>query len=330
MSDENFGETDNLLPPRTESANKPDDDNSSLWNLDEPLEEETIEESSEDETENEAEPEIEAKTSTSNDEDESDKTKEAQAPIKFSADLKFELDDGTVLSGEDLKMQRMMHEDYSRKMVDVAETRNQANTYVANAKATADHLTKFTEALSAKLAAQLPTEPDERLLYTGNPVDAQNYGMQMQAYRNAMAFLDDVTQATNTVKSVSNQSNQADIDMYVFEENMKLAEQLPETRSEKGRAKFYKETSDFAKSTFKFSEDEIKAQRDHRVWHVLNYAKKGYEAEKASKSAKAKIAAAPIVKSPPRLIAGKPLSADDEALFRKGQASANYHGFKLG
>lgn len=325
MPEVNQGETDNLIPPRTESAAEADDDNSGLWNLNEPQEDGIIEESDETETENVAQKVVETE-----EEDTQDEKAEAQAPIKFSPEMNFEMEDGTVVSGNDLNMQRMMHADYSRKMADVTNIRSAAEQYVTQAKQTAEQLTRFTEQLNERVNAQIPPEPDERLLYSGNPADAQKYAAQMSARRNVLAFLNDVSQASAAVHEVTAQSSQADEDMIRFEENMKLAGVLPETSSEQGRRKFVNEMTKFAVSNFGFSEEELARWPDHRSWHVLSYAKKGFDAERASKSARAKIAAAPVVKNPPRVTSQKALSAEDEKLFRSARESARYHGFTLG
>jgi len=189
--------------------------------------------------------------------------------------------DGTEVPVSDLIQGRMLQQDYTRKTQEVA---NERKTVQADVQRMQSITTAFVEHLSALV----PDPPSPDLLYS-NPVKAFQ---QQQIHERAMAQVQKLIEMGNAPKQIGGAMTEADNQRQLQEANQRLIEMFPESASGAGREAFYNGVQSVA-NDLGFSNAELSANRDPRIFALAHWARKGMEADKARATAKAKVAAAP-------------------------------------
>lgn len=198
-------------------------------------------------------------------------------------------DDVTVtVNGEqvplsDLKAGYMRQADYSRKTQEVATRRRDLEALSARVNTSVEAIADF-------LIKQIPEPPNPQLAMTNPNEFVQKKAMHDAAVQQVNALLSqagDVKDVTNTLTAEQRKE-------LLAEENAKLAERFPTTATNEGRQKFF-ETAATAARELGYSDEEIQAVADSRMFTLAHYAALGLKAEQARGKAKAKVSTAPPV-----------------------------------
>ena len=222
-------------------------------------------------------------------EDDDDQTEDEDEEPAEDADNPEPTDDVTVsINGEkvalsDLKAGYMRQADYSRKTQEVANTRRNLESMSARVQTTVDAIADF-------LVKQIPEAPDPNLAMTNPGEFVQRKAMHEAAVQQVNALLSQAGE----VKDVANTLTAEQRKELLAEENAKLAEAFPQTATDEGRQTFFSTASTAAKE-LGYSDEEIKAVADSRMFALAHYAAIGMRAEKAREKAKAKVVNAPPV-----------------------------------
>lgn len=257
----------------------------------------TDDEAAETQTEDEAElaETEEGDAETADDEDE-------KAPLTASEDAVVELADGTTLTVRDLIAGNMRQADYTRKSQANAEYRSQV-------EATATRIESISTALADKLAEMVPPEPDPLLAHT-NP---SAFNAQQAQHAAAMAQVNKIIESAEAAKATVAEMTDNQRRAIVREESAKLGLMFPETLTEAGRRGFFDAAASAAKD-IGFSQAELDAVTDHRLFALAHWAQKGMRAEKARAEAKAKAKKAPPAAPVKPGNAGRPARANADAM----------------
>lgn len=223
-------------------------------------------------------------TAASDDEDtEGDTEAEAEeAPVVYAEENQVvKLADGTEVPVADLKAGYLRQNDYTRKTQELANERKAVSSDV-------DRMQRITTAFVDHLTALIPSAPPASLALT----DPNKFVAQKAQHEAAMAQVQQLIELGNAPKEISASMSEADQQRQLQEANTRLAEMFPETSGGKTREAFFNGVQSAA-SDLGFSNAELSAIRDPRVFALAHWAAKGMAAEKARATAKAKVAAAP-------------------------------------
>lgn len=201
--------------------------------------------------------------------------------VTATADAVVQMDDGTTATVKDLISGNMRQADYTRKSQEVANARKAV-------EADATRIESITEAFVEHLSQMVPQEPDPALALT----DATKYTQQKAQYDAAIAQVQRLIEIGNQPKEIKGAMSEADTQKTVAEENQKLADMFPETRTQDGRTKFFGAVQSVA-NEIGYSTEELQGVTDHRLFALAHWAKRGMDAGKAAAAAKAKAEKAP-------------------------------------
>jgi len=293
------GETDTPLNGGTESATLTQNDTSSSDEFFDPFNTDNDEIIGENGTESEIpedetpEPETAEKEDPEGDEETADdepdeETGKADEPKAEGDDVVVTMADGQKVELGELKKGYLRQADYSRKTIEVANSRNAVSEQ-------ADRIGRVVDVFADYLAKQLPPQPGMELAYE-NPTA---YYAQKAQYDASLARLNELISIADASKGVNAEVGKGKQQEQLAEENRKLAEIMPMTTNPKGREQFFSSTLK-AGQVVGYSEAEIRNVTDHRLLALGYWAAKGIEADKAKEAAKAKIAKAPPVATPQR------------------------------
>ncbi len=255
-------------------------------------------------TEDGQEPEeSEAASETPADETETEGTP-AKAGTEVKDDVVVTLQTGDKVTLSDLKSGYMRQQDYSRKTQDLSNKRREI-------EATASRVSQSVDAIAQMLITTIPPMPDFSLSVS----DPGRYVAERAMHEAAQNRVNEVIAHATAPKEVVNQLNNEQRTELIYSENARLAEVMPQTKTDQGRQKFFASATAAAKE-MGFSDAELQGAIDHRMFVALHYARMGMEAERAQKTAKAKVANVPPVSPQKRPQAGKGASANAEAMKR--------------
>jgi len=270
-------ETDNapLDEDATDNFTTSDDDTAEDFSYYDPDEDEPdTDDTEEDEApddEEEGEPEGEA-----------EEAEPEETPVVYAEDTAVvKLADGTEVPIAEIKNGYLRQSDYSRKTQEVANERK-------TVQADVERMQRITTAFVEHIAALVPDPPPEELFYT----DRAKYQLMEHQYRKASEQIQELIKIGDAPKEVGEAMSNADRQKLLHEENEKLISLIPEAGAPEGRQAFFKGVQSAA-NEFGFSDEELSGLTDHRVFALAHWAAKGKAAEKATATAKAKVAKAP-------------------------------------
>lgn len=268
--------------------------------------------------------EVEAAEGTDDEEGEPEDTPEDEEPedepeettaAEASPDAIVRLADGTETTVAELTKGYLRQSDYTRKAQDVAQRRKAV-------EADAQRAEQVTQKLIDHLANFIPDEPPAQLAQT-NPVQ---YQAQMAQYQATVRQLEQLISVRDASKAVQNQLTRQQLQDIAAEENRKLAEVFPETALQDKRQEFFGRVAETAKA-LNFTDDELNSQMDHRVFVLLDWARKGMEADKAKATAKAKLATAS--KTPSRKAGNSARNTNRDAMKRLAKTGSLKDALKV-
>ena len=215
-------------------------------------------------------------------EGEADEAEPDAAPVAYADESAVvKLADGTELPVAELLKDRMRQQDYTRKTQEVANERK-------TVQADVERMQRITTAFVDHLTALVPDPPSPSLAMT----DPAKYVSQKAQHEAAMGQVQKLIEMGSVSKEVGAAMSGADKQRQIQEANARLVEMFPEAASGKGREAFFNGVQSAA-NDLGFSNDDLTAVRDPRVFALAHWAAKGMAAEKAKAAAKAKVAAAP-------------------------------------
>ena len=264
------GGTDNVTPSDSDTPESwdyfdPDEDTEEEPNADEGTDDEAAEADSEEGTE-------EADDQT-DDEAAEDTADEPPRTVK--------MDDGEEVTIDDLKKGYLRQSDYTRKAQDVANERN-------TLKANLTRMERTQAAFVDYLTNMIPTPPEPSLAMS----DPNRYTALKVQHDVALAKVQELIELGGNFKGQAQEISQEDQRKALAQEDAKLVQALPETATREGREKFFNGISK-AGQDFGFAPDELRWISDHRMFVVLDMARKGMEAEQAKSKVRAKAEKAP-------------------------------------
>lgn len=295
-------ERNNSVEAETDSV-MPETDNPEAWDYfdpDEDNEEAPATEGTDDEaqqvTEEEADPEGEAEPE---DAEPSSEDAEDKQPEHATLDALVKLADGSEVAVRDLIAGQMLKDDYSRKTQSIAEQRKAYESSSAR-------LEKQTSALIDYIAQRMPPEPNRELAAT----DPAKWNQMKARYDAAVSDLQGILGVKEDVQAARNEANEAVHQQTLRDENRKLTMMFPEAGTKDGREAFFTNAHKAAVE-LGFSEAELHQVSDHRLYALAHWARRGLEAEKQSKAARAKVQdAPPVAPKKARVDRGRQRSAD--------------------
>lgn len=283
MENKLISEPDNSALAETDNAQPLDGDNPDTWDYFDPEEDQDNETATSDEG---TEDEEQAETDTEEQPEVTDEAQEAdeqadEEPDKEPSEELVTLADGTQVEKSELVNGYQRQADYTRKMQDVSNRRNEVAQQ-------AERIERITQTFVDHLSSMVPPEPDAALAYS----DPAKYQAQKAQYDASIAQVQRLVQMADEPKEVGQQLSQEDHQRKVQEETRKLQEALPETATREGQKAFWEATLETA-NELGFSQQELAGVTDHRVFLMAHWARKGIAADKAAKTAKAKVEKAP-------------------------------------
>lgn len=287
-------ESTNLPSGGSDNA-RPSDDLSKSLNLDDAASLD-IDFGDEDDEDQGTEPE-QADTDPESETDEPDDGREADAEADdaeegeepdASAAASITLSDGTKLTLDEVEKGFMRERDYRHKTQELGNARRN----VADLQA---RLEKVSETVVDFLAKAIPPAPDPALMVS----DPLRHYQEMQAHQSGMQQVQALLEQANAAKEVGKALTAEQQQETVARERAALLEKLPHLRDKAKMEKFAQSIAPFAQQ-MGFSSEELAGLTDHRMIHVLHYAMRGMEAEKARQTVKDKVAKAPPVSAPPK------------------------------
>lgn len=156
-------------------------------------------------------------------------------------------------------------------------------------------VTNTVKGIAAYLAERLPAEPPRSLAYQ-NPTE---YTRQKAMYDDGLANINQIIELANDSTAVAGELQSSTTEETLQAESEKLAQAFPQTTKDEGRKAFFDHAFTAARD-LGFSDEELKAVTDHRLFGLAYYAEIGMKAEQAKRKALTKVTAAPPVTPNPR------------------------------
>lgn len=228
----------------------------------------------------------EADTETAEDDDQTEAEGEGAEDEAANPEPKDDVTvtvNGQPLSLSELKAGYQRQQDYSRKTQEVAESRKGLEAMTARVTNTVNTIADF-------LVRQIPAAPDPSLAMTDPAKFVQQKAVHEAAVQQVNALLSNAGEVKQVADSLTAQQRQT----LIAEENAKLAEAFPQTATAEGRKKFF-DTAAAAAKELGYSDEEISAVTDHRMFRLAHYAQLGLRAEQAKAKAAKKVENKPPV-----------------------------------
>lgn len=212
--------------------------------------------------------------------DDETETAEGDEPKPVKDDVVIDVQ-GEKLPLSELKSGYMRTADYTRKTQEIGNRRRELDALTSR-------VTDSVNAIADLLIAQAPKAPDPTLAMT----EPGRYVQEKAMHEAAMAQINSVLEKATGPKEVANKLTQEQRSEYLQSENAKLAEAFPQTTKPETRKKFFDDAASVARD-LGYSDAEITAATDHRMFKLAHYAKLGLAAEKAAAKAKTKVVNVP-------------------------------------
>lgn len=180
-------------------------------------------------------------------------------------DSLVELSEGQEVTLGELKQGYMRQQDYSRKLSHFGER-------VKMIEGQGETLQNVTTVFAEFIAKNLPPEPDQSLAFS-NP---QAHYQQKVAYDNAVKQLNELIAIGKNVQKVNQGTRSVKTDEELRQEQEALRSLYPSAfKNQKAKTQFFTTAFDAAREAG-FSDDEIRANEDHRLI-VLAYKARLYD-----------------------------------------------------
>lgn len=215
--------------------------------------------------------------------EEQGETDETSEPVAEPADDVIVVVNGEQKTLAELKAGYFRQADYSRKTLETAEMRK-------GLEAMSARVTKTVDAIADFLMQQIPAAPNPQLAMTNPGQFVQQKALHEAAVQQLNALLAQAGEVKGVVGELTAEQKRE----LLQQENAKLSERFPMTATDEGRKKFF-DTAATAAKELGYSDEDIKAVADHRMFALAHYAALGMQAEKAREKAKQKVHNAPPV-----------------------------------
>lgn len=228
------------------------------------------------------------------------------------ADFLVVLRGGEEVPFSELKLGYMRDRDYRHKTQDIAN-RGRALEGMAS------RVAQSAGAFANLIASQIPPEPPEHMA----ALDPDGYRRQWALHQAGLDRIDEILSIAEAPATVVEALSEAASDEQIEAENAKLIEAFPETADGDGRLAFFAGAFDVAE-VLGFSEDEVRAVTDHRLFKLAHYARLGLAAEQAKKRAMSKLqrAATPVARQRPAGKAEQAPGRSREAMKRLSKSGS--------
>ena len=173
----------------------------------------------------------------------------------------------------ELEQGALRQADYTRKAQEVANRRKALEADVSR-------LEGITNAFIDHLSSLVPEAPDPALALR----DPNSYVRQKAQHDAAVAQVQKLIEIGTQPRKMADALSQADRDTLLRDENARLMERFPTTRSDKGRAEFFRAAASAAEE-LGYTAEELGQQTDHRAFALAYWARKGMDAAKAKEQA---------------------------------------------
>jgi hypothetical protein len=251
------------------------------------------------------------------DEASEDKAK-AEAPAA-SDDAIVELPGGEKLTVAELKSGHMRDRDYRHKTQELGNKRRDLETL-------STRVTQSVTAIADLLVKQIPPAPDPSLAMT----DPARYVADKAMHDAMMAQVASVIEQAQAPKDALNKLSDEQRVELLNSENAKLIEAFPQTAKPETRKKFFDDVASVARD-IGFSDQELQAVTDHRIFKLAHYARLGMQAEQAKAKAAQKVVNVPPVtpnKRPQGPNAAK-VRANQDAVRRLGETGSIHDAMRI-
>lgn len=243
------------------------------------------------------------------DADDEPEAEDAPSASEIADDVLVKMPDGSTIPFGDLKESPMLKADHTRKSQALANDRAQVVEKAQNVEGITDALVDF-------LAKAMPAEPHVGLSVT----DPNRYTREKAQYEAAIQTLNGVVEMGRKAKAVTSGMSDEDKRKDQQAHNAQLAQMFPEVSDPAKRDKFLADATEAARA-IGYSDEEVVGVYDSKTIALAHWAKKGMDAEKARKTAKAKAAKAPPV-SPKKPLGGRKGAGNAEAMRRLGRSGS--------
>lgn len=190
---------------------------------------------------------------------------------------------GEKLTLNELKRGYLREGDYTRKTQVVSQREK-------DLEALATRVTHSVNAIAEHLTKTLPAAPDPQLAVT-NP---NEYIRRKALHEHAMGQIAEVLKVAQAPRDATDKLTQQQHKALIEAETAKLQSAFPQTMTQEGHKKFFDAAASAARK-LGYSEEEIGAATDHRLFALAHYARIGLQAEAAKAKAKQKVVNAPPV-----------------------------------
>ena len=218
---------------------------------------------------------------------------------------------GEKLELKELKSGYLRDRDYRHKTTDLANKRREL-------EALSTRVSQSANAISEVLMSQVPRAPDVSLSLS----DPVRYMQEKAQHEAALEIVNSIVNQATSAKDVVGTLTKEQQTTNLESEVAKLTEAFPQVRTPEGKQKFF-EASLGAARELGFSDHELNAVTDHRMFKVAYYAKLGLEAEANKAKAAKKVVNVPPVapKRQPGQSAAKAV-ANQDAMKRLGRSGS--------
>lgn len=264
---------------------------------------------------------------------EEEKTEEEEGPQdnyesgKFAADTaNVRLKDGSVISVQDLKRGFLSQASFTRGTQENARERETLASQKAEVEQYARSLQEQRDFILRASQQFLPTPPDERLLDQNSAsYDPLRYVAEKANYDKRVEVLQQLHSAGQTEQSRTTQEQQRQQTELQAREARLLLEAMPELKKPEVSKKFWADSVE-TMSEYGFSEEELKAATDHRIYRVFRDLAAYRRARKSLPAVKQTVQSKPVLsgqkRMDPKVKSTRETQARREQLRRTGDFDA--------
>lgn len=207
-----------------------------------------------------------------------------------SDDAKIKLADGTVTTVAELRKGSLLHADYTRKTMEVAEDRKSVEAAKASVAQLETALAQQRETIAAVVDAFMPKPPDPSMIQS----DFIGYQMQKDAYERQTQMVNRLIGDHQQMQARQQQEQAAQTEQTRKTEAQKLLEKAPELAKPEVYQQFWSDAMELAASVG-ITAEELGGLGDHRQYLVLKDAIAYRRLKAKNAEAKAKTAGKPAV-----------------------------------
>lgn len=239
-------------------------------------------------------------------EDEPEKEEDGQqgdyASGKFAADTaSVRLKDGTVISVQDLKRGYLAQASFTRSTQELAKERETLASQKAEVETTAQALRQQRDFLLQASQQFLPQPPDESWLDQSSPnFNPIGYMTAKADYDKKVHALQQMHQMSQAEQARMMQEQQGSTQQRKSQEAQKLLEVMPELSKPDVYQKFWAEAT-AVMAEYGFSEQEMEATIDHRVYKIYRDLAKYRAARNRLPAIKDKVQSKPLLNGKKRM-----------------------------